>query len=45
MNDQIRILVSKDFKQEFIKACDGRSMSNVIKKLMDDYIKSKEAKR
>lgn len=43
-DDQIRILVNKDFKEEFIKACDGRSMTNVIKKLMADYIKSKEVK-
>jgi len=44
MKDQIRILVNKEFKQEFIQACDGRPMTNVIKKLMLDYIKSKELK-
>ena len=39
-DDSIRILIPSKVKNDFIEACDGRSMSAVILKLIKGYIKS-----
>lgn len=36
-NERISFLVSKKLKENFIKSCDGRTMTNVLIKLMEGY--------
>jgi hypothetical protein len=43
-DSDIRIVISSEKKAEFIKACDGRPMSQVIEKLIDAYIKKNKTK-
>jgi hypothetical protein len=38
----MRVVVSKNFKDRFKEACDGRTMSYVIIKLMKKYIEEAE---
>jgi hypothetical protein len=42
-DDQIRIKVDKDLKEKFKKACDGRAMSVVLIRFIEEYIQ-KEGK-
>jgi hypothetical protein len=37
-DDQIRIVINKELKDKFKIACDGRTFTNVIIKLMEEYI-------
>ena len=37
-NDTIRLLISPELKEAFVKACDGRTMTHVIIKLIEKYV-------
>jgi len=34
----LKIMIEKELKEEFIKACDGRTASVVIRKFIKEYI-------
>jgi hypothetical protein len=34
----IRLQLPKDLKKEFVKACDGRTMTHVLIKLIEKYV-------
>lgn len=40
--ERIVVLVDKELKDEFIKACDSRPMGTIVKRLIKDYIKEEE---
>ena len=35
----LKIMIEKELKEEFIKACDGRTASVVIRKFIKEYIR------
>lgn len=41
----IRILLDKKMKEDFLKACKGRSMSYVVREMIKDYIRKEKKKR
>ncbi|MEN8907867.1 MAG: hypothetical protein ABF289_18095 [Clostridiales bacterium] len=41
-NERISFLVSKKLKENFIKSCDGRTMTNVLIKLMEGYVDDRD---
>lgn len=43
--EQIRILLSNELKENFIKACDGRPMTKVLITLIEKYIESEVKKQ
>jgi len=37
-DESIRVFISAELKQKFVEACDGRPMSAVVVKLIENYI-------
>jgi len=41
-DDRIVVIAGAELKQKFKEACDGRTMSHVLIKFMNEYVESKE---